>query len=80
MQTGAFLWDGTLKGLGDDYAVNGINETAQIAGNKSKPKSDRTSSLPYDPTIYNFNGHNKCSVLDVANIYSRGARNGKERN
>jgi probable HAF family extracellular repeat protein len=76
--TGAFYYDGNItRYLGDDYTGNGINSLGSVAGSKSKPNPYRATPRPVDPAIYdpNANGQ-KWSVLDVANVYSRGTRQG----
>ena len=76
--TGAFFYNGnTLHDIGDDYTGGGINSYGHVAGSKSKDNPYRATPRPVDPAIYNpgANGQ-KWTILDVANVYSRGTRKG----
>ncbi len=76
--TGAFFYDGsTTHYIGDDYTGGGINGLGVVAGSKSKPNPYRATPRPVDPALYDSNAHGQqWSVLDVANVYSRGTRQG----
>ncbi len=76
--TGAFFYDGTaLHYIGDYYTGSGVNALGKVAGSKSKDNPYRAAPRPVDPAIYdpNANGQ-KWDVLDVANVYPRGTRQG----
>jgi len=75
--TGAFLYDGTLKDLGDDYTALGINALGQISGSQAGTNPYRATPRPVNPAIYDPNAHGQnWQVLDVANVYPRGTRQG----
>jgi probable HAF family extracellular repeat protein len=76
--TGAFFFDGnTSSYIGDEYKGEDINSDGQIAGSKSKPNPFRATPRPVDPAIYDSNINAQTwTVLDVANVYSRGTRKG----
>ena len=76
--TGAFYYDGSTSNyIGDDYQGQAINALGQIAGSKSKSNPFRATPRPVDPAIYDptINGQS-WTILDVANVYSRGTRMG----
>ena len=73
--TGAFLFDGKLNDLGDDYSGLGINDIGNISGSKAGTNPYRTSPKPVNPAIYDA-ALGQWKVLDVARVYSRGTRQG----
>jgi probable HAF family extracellular repeat protein len=76
--TGAFYYDGNfLFDIGDDFKGQAINAIGQIAGSKSKANPFRATPRPVDPAIYDSSPIAQTwSVLEVANVYSRGRRKG----
>jgi probable HAF family extracellular repeat protein len=72
--TGAFLAEGsTILQDWDDHGAWGINGNGYLAGNRAGTNPYRTTSIPYDPAIYEGNGW---TVMGIANVYSRGTRQG----
>ncbi len=75
--TGAFLYDGTMKDLGSDHTASGINALDQVAGSEAGTNPYRATPRPVNPAIYDPNAHGQAwQVLDVANVYPRGTRQG----
>jgi len=50
--TGAFLYDGTLHNIGDDYTGGDINELGKVAGSKAGTNPYRATPRPVDPATY----------------------------
>ncbi|MCB1824533.1 MAG: DUF3466 family protein [Candidatus Competibacteraceae bacterium] len=75
--TGAFLYDGMLQDIGDDYTGLDINALGQVAGSKAGDNPYRATPRPVNPAIYDPNAHGQSwQVLDIANVYPRGTRQG----
>lgn len=75
--TGAFLYDGTLRDIGDDYSGGDINALDRVAGSKAGVNPYRASPRPVDPAIYDPHAKGQeWQVLSVANVYPRGTRQG----
>ena len=70
--TGAFILDGNYRDW-SEYGAFGSNKSGEVAGYMVGSNPYRSSSLPYNPAI--FNG-NKWKVFDIAKIYPRGTREG----
>lgn len=73
--SGAFLYDGTMLNLGDDYTAGGINNNGEIAGSKAGENPYRSSPLPVNPAIYDI-ASGLWYVGDLTRFYSRGTRLG----
>ena len=75
--TGAFIHDGTLRDIGDGHTGGDINAFGVIAGSEAGTNPYRASPLPVNPAVYDTNAHGRnWQVLDVANVYPRGTRQG----
>lgn len=70
---GAFVLDGNNLHTWDEQGVYGISETGQVSGNKSGKNPYRTISIPYYPAVYEAG---KWTVMDIAQVYPRGTRDG----
>lgn len=73
--TGAFLYDGKLIYIGDDYTGQGINEYGQLSGGKAGTNPYRASPRPINPAIYD-SATGQWRVYDVAKVYPRGTVQG----
>lgn len=72
--TGAFMAElGTIQQDWDEQGAWGISNTGLIAGNKAGINPYRTTSIPYNPAIYEGNGW---TVMDIAGVYPRGTQQG----
>lgn len=71
--TGAFLLDGNNLRTWDEHGAYGISELGLVAGNKAGKNPYRTTSIPYNPAVYEGS---KWSVMDIAQVYPRGTRQG----
>jgi probable HAF family extracellular repeat protein len=71
--TGAFVLDGNNLRSWDEQGAYGISETGQVSGNKAGKNPYRTTSIPYNPAVYEAG---KWSVMDIAQVYPRGTRDG----
>lgn len=75
--TGAFVYDGSLKNIGDGTTGGDINMLNQIAGSEAGTNPFRATPLPVNPALYELDANGqKWQVLDVANVYPRGTRQG----
>jgi len=70
--TGAFILDGNTRSW-DKQGAYGVNEFGQVSGNKAGVNPYRTTSIPYNPAVYNGS---KWVVMDIAEVYPRGTRQG----
>jgi len=71
--TGAFVLDGNNLRTWDEQGAYGISETGQVSGNKAGKNPYRTTSIPYNPAVYEAG---KWTVMDIAQVYPRGTRDG----
>ena len=72
--TGAFVADGSnILRDWDGQGAWGINASGSISGNKAGNNPYRTTSIPYDPAVYEGN---KWTVMGIADVYPRGTRQG----
>ena len=72
--TGAFVLDESNKlHEWDEQGAYGISETGLISGNKAGRNPYRTTSVPYNPAVYEGG---KWDVMDIAQVYPRGTRQG----
>ncbi|MCB1917045.1 MAG: PKD domain-containing protein [Rhodocyclaceae bacterium] len=75
--TGAFLYDGSLRDLGDGHSGGDINAFGVVAGSAVGTNPYRASPLPVNPARYDPAAHGRnWQVLDVAKVYPRGTRQG----
>ena len=73
--TGAFMLDESDKlHEWDEQGAYGISETGLVSGNKAGRNPYRTTSIPYNPAVYE--GGNNWTVMDIAQVYPRGTRDG----
>ncbi|MEN8174825.1 MAG: PKD domain-containing protein [Pseudomonadota bacterium] len=70
---GAFLLDGDSRREWRDFGAYGINEDGWISGNAVMDNPYRDVPKPLAPAVYTGN---KWEVMDIANVYSRGTRQG----
>ena len=70
--TGAFLFDGSFADLGDGHTAGAINTGGGIAGSEAGINPFRASPLPINPAVYDGQWH----APDIAQVYSRGTREG----
>ena len=71
--TGAFVLDGNNLRTWDEQGAYGISETGLVSGNKAGRNPYRTTSIPYNPAVYEGG---KWDVMDIAQVYPRGTRDG----
>lgn len=71
--TGAFILDGNNQRTWDEQGAYGISETGRVSGNKAGKNPYRTTSIPYNPAVYDGG---KWTVMDIAQVYPRGTRQG----
>ena len=71
--TGAFVLDGNSLRRWDEQGAYGISETGLVSGNKAGKNPYRTTSIPYNPAVYEAG---KWTVMDIARVYPRGTRDG----
>lgn len=71
--TGAFVLEGNSSRSWDEQGAYGVSEAGQVAGNKAGNNPYRTSSIPYNPAVYEAG---KWAVMDIAKVYPRGTRDG----
>ena len=71
--TGAFVLDGNNLRRWDEQGAYGVSETGLVSGNKAGKNPYRTTSIPYNPAVYEAG---KWSVMDIAKVYPRGTRDG----
>jgi len=72
--TGAFVSDdSTIIDDWDAHNAWGINENGFISGNKAGVNPYNTTSIPYNPAVYEGSGW---TIMDIAAVYSRGTRPG----
>lgn len=71
---GAFLLDSGNLRTWDDQGAYGISETGLVSGNKAGKNPYRATSIPYNPAVYE--GGNNWTVMDIAQVYPRGTRDG----
>lgn len=71
--SGAFILEGGNYRAWDDQAAYGISELGEAAGNKAGKNPYRATSIPYNPAVYTGN---KWTVMDIAQVYPRGTRQG----
>ena len=72
--TGAFVLDESDRlHEWDEQGAYGISETGLVSGNKAGRNPYRTTSIPYNPAVY-VGG--KWDVMDIAQVYPRGTRDG----
>ncbi len=73
--TGAFVLDESNKlHEWDEQGAYGISETGVVSGNKAGRNPYRSTSIPYNPAVYE--GGNNWTVMDIAQVYPRGTRDG----
>ena len=73
--TGAFMLDESDKlHEWDEQGAYGISETGLVSGNKAGRNPYRSTSIPYNPAVYE--GGNNWTVMDIAQVYPRGTRDG----
>jgi hypothetical protein len=73
--TGALILDESEKlHEWDEQGAYGISETGLVSGNKAGRNPYRTTSIPYNPAVYE--GGNNWTVMDIAQVYPRGTRDG----
>jgi len=70
---GAFVLDGANLRRWDEQGAYGISETGLVSGNKAGKNPYRPTSIPYNPAVYNGT---KWDVMDIAQVYPRGTRDG----
>ena len=70
---GAFVLDGNSLRSWNDHGAYGINELGNVAGNQAGRNPYRETSIPYNPAILEGN---KWTVMDIAQVYPRGTRQG----
>ena len=71
--TDAFVLDGASLRTWTDQGAYGISETGLVSGNKAGKNPYRTTSIPYNPAVYDGS---KWTVMDIAQVYPRGTRQG----
>jgi probable HAF family extracellular repeat protein len=71
--SGAFVLDGNSLRSWDEQGAWGVNGLGQAAGNKAGKNPYRATSIPYNPAIYDGS---KWVVMDIAQVYPRGTRQG----
>ena len=71
--TGAFVLNGNNLRRWDEQGAYGVSETGLVSGNKAGKNPYRTTSIPYNPAVYEAG---KWSVMDIAKVYPRGTRDG----
>jgi len=73
--TGAFVLDESDRlHEWDEQGAYGISETGLVSGNKAGSNPFRPTSIPYNPAVYE--GGNNWTVMDIAEVYPRGTRDG----
>jgi len=71
--TGGFVLDGNKLHTRDEQGAYGISETGLVSGNRAGKNPYRTTSIPYNPAVYEAG---KWTVMDIAQVYPRGTRDG----
>ena len=71
--TGAFVLDGNSLRTWDEQGAYGISENGLVSGNQAGNNPYRTTSIPYNPAVYEGT---KWTVMDIAKVYPRGTRQG----
>jgi probable HAF family extracellular repeat protein len=71
--TGAFLIDAASTQQWDGFDAYGINDFGGISGDQTQTNPYRPSPLPVAPAVYDGTSW---TVYDIANVYSRGTRDG----